>query len=102
LTSRDVCCSRPPVPVSARECPLVRKCTRLVPARLRRCVWADNKKAYLQGFSLSPLMDSNRRPPPYHGGFALREREGGTALAVAFFLQLRRFVCLAHPSLEEP
>jgi hypothetical protein len=51
---------------------------------------------------LSPLPDSNRGPPPYHGGFALWERDGGTALATAGFLQLSRFVCLAHPSLEEP
>jgi hypothetical protein len=25
--------------------------------------------AHLQGFCASPLADSNRRPPPYHGGF---------------------------------
>ena len=48
---------------------------------------------------LSPLPDSNRGPPPYHGGFALREGDRGTALATAFFLQLRRFVCQTHPSL---
>jgi hypothetical protein len=35
---------------------------------------------------LSPLPDSNRGPPPYHGGFALREGDRGTAL-------LRRFSC---------
>ncbi len=34
----------------ARECPHVRKCTRLVPARRRRGVWADNKMAHVQGF----------------------------------------------------
>jgi hypothetical protein len=32
----------------------------------------------------------------------LRERDGGTALVIAFFLQLNRFVCLTHPSLDEP
>ncbi len=51
-----------------RECPRVRKCTRPVPARSGCGVCADNKKAYSQGFFPSPLTDSNRRPPPYHGG----------------------------------
>jgi hypothetical protein len=41
-------------------------------------------------------------PPPYHGGFALREGGRGTALATAVFLQLHRFVCQTHPSFQEP
>jgi hypothetical protein len=31
-----------------------------------------------------------------------QKRDSGTALAGAFFLQLRRFVGQTHPSLEEP
>jgi len=56
------------VPGSARSCPLVRKCTRLVPAARPTFVAAGNTKSPLQGFPVSPLTDSNRRPPPYHGG----------------------------------
>jgi len=33
-----------------RECPRVRKCTRLVPAIPRRDVYVDNRKAHLQVF----------------------------------------------------
>jgi hypothetical protein len=32
--------------------------------------------AHLQGFSRSPLTDSNRRPPPYHGGALPAELRG--------------------------
>ena len=55
-----------------------------VPAPLRRLVESlpfkvvlyalksDNKNRRFAAV-LSPLPDSNRGPPPYHGGFALRE-----------------------------
>jgi Calcineurin-like phosphoesterase len=81
-------------------------------ARKRVRPWCDlrrialpgrrTKPRGLRGFRKSPLTDSNRRPPPYHGGFALLEWAGQTALVMAFSLQLRHFVFLTHPSLEEP
>jgi hypothetical protein len=55
----------------AGGCPLVPKCTHLVPAKYRNLAISGNIHAYLQGFCASPLTDSNRRPPPYH------EREEG-------------------------
>src|SRR5438034_585716 len=61
----------------ARECPPVPKCTRLV--RTRRdsnFVGAANTIGHLQGFYTSPLTDSNRRPPPYHGGALPTELRG--------------------------
>jgi hypothetical protein len=48
------------------------------------------RNRYLQGLS-SPLTDSNRRPPPYHGGFALRLTSVGIALAKPFSLHPRLF-----------
>jgi hypothetical protein len=43
-----------------RECP-----------RVTAVVSLGAQKLHLQAFSRSPLTDSNRRPPPYHGGFGL-------------------------------
>ena len=48
------------------------------PTVMRRCSVVQcqaTKIPDFRGFFLyqSPLTDSNRRPPPYHGGFALRE-----------------------------
>jgi len=37
----------------------------------------------------SPLTDSNRRPPPYHGGFRTRRRVGGVALPAFSLVCLR-------------
>jgi hypothetical protein len=51
---------------------------------------------------LSPLPESNRGPPPYHGGFDLLLCHVGTALASALSLHLGWFVCSLHPSLEGP
>jgi hypothetical protein len=39
----------------------------------------------------SPLADSNRGPPPYHGGFELQLRGAATALVSALSLQHRWF-----------
>jgi hypothetical protein len=47
---------------------------------------------------LSPLPDSNRGPPPYHGGFELCRRVGGEALTDSFSLDSGRLLCLAYPS----
>src|SRR6266545_4263513 len=41
--------------------------------------------AYLQGFSSSPLTDSNRRPPPYHGGALPTELRGRSAILGRLF-----------------
>jgi len=53
------------------------------------------------GFT-SPLPDSNRRPPPYHGGFDLLLSDAGTALASALSLQCGWFIRSLHPFLEGP
>jgi DNA-binding CsgD family transcriptional regulator len=47
-------------------------------------VRSDNRSGRFAGIS-SPLTDSNRRPPPYHGGFDLLVSDVGTALPIALF-----------------
>jgi hypothetical protein len=42
------------------------------------------------------------RPPPYHGGFALREEDGGTALACRISLLLSTFVAGRTPPSMSP
>jgi hypothetical protein len=49
---------------------------------------------------LSPLPDSNRGPPPYHGGFALLLCDLGRALSSALSLQPGWFLRSLHPCLE--
>jgi hypothetical protein len=39
------------------------------PRRIDIAPLQATQHAHLQGFCASPLTDSNRRPPPYHGGF---------------------------------
>ena len=39
----------------------------------------DNRNAAEQEKARSPLTDSNRRPPPYHGGFGLQQRGRNSA-----------------------
>ena len=56
-------------------------------------------------FKKSPLTDSNRRPPPYHGGWSLRRRVGPSVLPALFlsaYAALRPLwaKCLSVP--EEP
>jgi hypothetical protein len=51
---------------------------------------------------LSPLPDSNRGPPPYHGGLELRLCDVGKALGSALSLQIGPFLSSVHPSLEGP
>jgi hypothetical protein len=53
-------------------------------------------------FEKSPLPDSNRRPPPYHGGFALLLSVLGTALVYALSLHSGWFLRLQYPFLEVP
>ena len=84
----------------ARECPPVPKCTRLVPATNGNLATTGNTKCPFAGFPSSPLTDSNRRPPPYHGGFGLRLYDAGRALTYALSLQFRRFSSWLLPSLE--
>jgi len=54
-------------------------------------VQADNGKSANQEQSGSPLTDSNRRPPPYHGGF-------GAALAGMAGHSRSRFSCKSQPT----
>ncbi len=62
---------------------------------------SDNKNPRVRGF-LSPLPDSNRGPPPYHGGFGLRLRDLGKAPKRALSLQFGSFLRVKHRFLEEP
>jgi hypothetical protein len=79
---------------------------RLHTRRILRLVQVDPKgKAPRAGLLQSPLTDSNRRPPPYHGGIGLRRWHGGGALAALLSLQLRRlrdFVTSSSKTLEPP
>src|SRR6266545_1921534 len=43
--------------------------TEMCPSCVRVFLWQTTRNAYLQALCVSPLTDSNRRPPPYHGGF---------------------------------
>jgi hypothetical protein len=53
-------------------------------------------------FRKSPLTDSNRRPPPYHGGFEPLWHLGESTARPALSLQARSFSGLVHPFFEEP
>jgi hypothetical protein len=48
---------------------------------------AKEKVWRFAGLLQSPLTYSNRRLPPYHGGFDLWLRDAGTALAITLALQ---------------
>jgi hypothetical protein len=49
-----------------RPCPRVPASPKMYPRRLGILPSQATLHAHLQGFSRSPLTDSNRRPPPYH------------------------------------
>jgi hypothetical protein len=64
------------------------------PARCFRNVSAcsadrQQQSADVQALWVSPLTDSNRRPPPYHGGFERHARTFARSLATHFRLQNR-------------
>jgi hypothetical protein len=88
---------RSPDAACARERPPVQTCTRLVPARRRRGVWTNNKKAHLQGFFRSPLPDSNRRPPSLPLRPATRDHVSPANRPLATCLPCPR-VCLRVPA----
>jgi hypothetical protein len=46
------------------------------PRRVQIASAQTTTQAHLQGFYRSPLTDSNRRPPPYHGGALPAELRG--------------------------
>ena len=89
-----------------------RKTTRDVAVRraYRRCVrnvsacsrYRQQQSADLQALQISPLTDSNRRPPPYHGGFTLRERAERTALIYRFPCYYGISCATRAPSSESP
>jgi hypothetical protein len=72
--------------LSTQPCATCRKTTRVVAVRraYRRCVRnvsacsvdRQQQSVDLQALWLSPLTDSNRRPPPYHGGALPTELRG--------------------------
>jgi hypothetical protein len=57
-----------------RACPRVPASPKVYPSRTRGRIEISpvqaTQHAHLQGCRASPLTDSNRRPPPYHRGFA--------------------------------
>jgi hypothetical protein len=50
----------------------------------------------------SPLTDSNRRPPPYHGGFELHLRDAGKRLIPRFSCKLARLASRSSLPLKDP
>src|SRR6476646_1000981 len=68
-------------------------------ARIASCSTPGRRPAQAeQGVSRSPLTDSNRRPPPYHGGCGLQLCDRGNALGWALSLQSTGFgTCNAFP-----
>jgi hypothetical protein len=81
-----------------RACPRVPARPKNVPVSYPRRIELSPSPAtlhaHLQGFCASALTDSNRRPPPYHGGFGLLRRDGGTPLHEGISLQLGGFIWL--------
>jgi len=67
-------------------------------------VSCGNEKAYLQRLRSqeSPLADSNRRPPPYHGGFEPLLGDLGNALGRALSCYSLVFFAWSTPSLGDP
>jgi hypothetical protein len=65
---------------------------------------SDNKNPDLRGFFLcqSPLTDSYRRPPPYHGGFDHAAIGARRALATPALPAIWRLHSPSAPSFEEP
>jgi hypothetical protein len=51
-------------------------------------------------WSASPLTDSNRRPPPYHGSCGPQLSDAEKALGSALSLQFARFLRLQHHLFE--
>ena len=69
---------------------MVGPCTRHVPARRGRDGGLNDRTPSLRGFPGSPLPDSNRRPPPYHGGALPTELRGRTGLYSSFLADATR------------
>ena len=65
--------SRLPSAACTRECRRAPPCTL---GGIHRCLQVQQNNPDLQGYSGSPLTDSNRRPPPYHGGALPTELRG--------------------------
>jgi hypothetical protein len=63
-----------------RPCPRVSASPKMYPSRTREGSEFRRRRQHykliLQGFCASPLTDSNRRPPPYHGGALPTELRG--------------------------
>jgi hypothetical protein len=73
----------------ARECALVPKCTRLVPAKTRNLAIPGNIQCPLAGLLDKPSDGREpSTPSPYHGGFALRLCDAGNALNSRLSLQV--------------
>lgn len=61
----------------------------------------DNKNPRFAGI-LSPLPDSNRGPPPYHGDCGPRWPVVGRPLYMLLFLQIAEFEWAVKRGLESP
>jgi hypothetical protein len=72
------------------------------PRRIKISPSQATQHAHLQGFSSSPLTDSNRRPPPYHGGFAPLPFGCEKRLVARFPCNRAGFSACSTPSLTAP
>jgi hypothetical protein len=62
----------------------------------------SERKCGFAGGSRSPLTDSNRRPPPYHGDCEPRRSSLGGPLYVVLFLEIAGLVRAVASGLESP
>jgi hypothetical protein len=71
-----------------------------IPSLQRRCsaISVQTTKNPVSGDFVSPLTDSNRRPPPYHGGFGLSTTCRRVALIERFRPQIQSFSREAVPA----
>ena len=102
-------CSRSSLPTGvsedvarARECTLVPKCTRLVPAKNRKLAISGNTTCPFTGPLLKPSDGLEPSTPSLPWRFQVRRRVGGVALPASFFWSYapsppRHDVGLEHP-----
>jgi hypothetical protein len=68
-----------PVSEDAARRRVASRVPKMCPECVRVFLLQTTINAYVQGLSRSPLTDSNRRPPPYHGGALPTELRGRSA-----------------------
>ena len=83
----------PRMPASARQSQNVP--VSYPPPRIKISPSLATRTPHLQGFCASPLTDSNRRPPPYHGGFGAVRAFTAEHRQARLFLQIEKLLCVA-------